>query len=129
LKELAQADDYLDKGDRDQPASGKQRIIIQLSNCRPRDRARAKIGYLIKGIEVMNTRILFPAIASLALLAGGPALALPPAGAIDGVRIERATPVVALASAVQRKAHCRKYANYHERSRCREIHGIPDTVN
>ena len=77
----------------------------------------------------MNTRILIPAIASLALLAAGPALALAPAGAIDGLRIEKATPVVALASVVQRKAHCRKYANYHDRSRCREIHGIPDIRN
>jgi len=42
----------------------------------------------------MNTRILIPAIASLALLAGGPALALAPAGVIDGLRIEKATPVV-----------------------------------
>ena len=42
----------------------------------------------------MNARILIPAIASLAFLAGGPAFALAPAGAIDGLRIEKATPVV-----------------------------------
>ena len=69
----------------------------------------------------MNTRILIPAIASLALLAGGPALALAPIGATDGLRIEKATPILALAS-----VDCRKYLNYHARSRCREIYGIPD---
>jgi hypothetical protein len=69
----------------------------------------------------MNTRIVIPAIASLALLAGGPALALAPIGATDGLRIEKATPILALAS-----VDCRKYLNYHARSRCREIYGIPD---
>ncbi|SEF09744.1 hypothetical protein SAMN05444161_8316 [Rhizobiales bacterium GAS191] len=78
----------------------------------------------------MNTRILITAIASLALFAGTPAFALASAtGAINGPHVENATPGIVLASVSKGKAHCRGYYNYHARSRCRQIHGIPDHEN
>ena len=76
----------------------------------------------------MHTRTLLPAIASLVLVFASPAFAQGAAGPIGGFAIEKPASVVTLAAA-KKKFSCRKFENYHERGRCREIHGIPDDMN
>ncbi|SDR59075.1 hypothetical protein SAMN05444161_7001 [Rhizobiales bacterium GAS191] len=78
----------------------------------------------------MNTRIVIPAITSLALFVGNPAFALVPAGgAIHSGQIEKTISGVVPASLSKTKVDCRQYYNYHARSRCRQVHGKPDPVN
>jgi hypothetical protein len=75
----------------------------------------------------MNMRIVTPVIASLALFASNPASALGSAGdGMNSSQIETATIGVMPGPPYKAKYPCRRYANYHARSRCRQIRGIPD---
>ncbi|SDR56962.1 hypothetical protein SAMN05444161_6385 [Rhizobiales bacterium GAS191] len=78
----------------------------------------------------MKAQIIIPAIASLALLGAYPASAktLAP-NAPWGVQVQQSPGGMTLASLSPAKYHCRTYSNRHERSRCREVSGIPDHMN
>jgi hypothetical protein len=77
----------------------------------------------------MNSRIMIPAIASLALFAGNPAFAQFPRDAIHSGQVQKVISGVSSASLSTAKVDCRKYYNYHARARCREIYGKPDPRN
>jgi hypothetical protein len=78
----------------------------------------------------MKAHIIIPAIASLALLATYPASAHTLArNAPLSAQVEQSQGGITLASLSPAKYHCRTYSNYHDRSRCREHHGIADHMN
>jgi hypothetical protein len=77
----------------------------------------------------MNSGIMIPALASLALFVGNPAFAQLPRDAIHSGQVQKVISGVQSASLSNAKVDCRRYYNYHARSRCRETYGKPDPRN